>query len=71
MPAVRADRYFPQPEPDTIPTYAARNATKSKGTSSLKLDSDPLGSPEQARALTDLSSAKSPQRVFGLWFLGD
>ena len=26
------------------PPYAARNATKSKGTASLKVDSDPLGS---------------------------
>jgi hypothetical protein len=27
-----------------FPFYAARNATRSKGTASLKLDSDPLGS---------------------------
>lgn len=51
--------------------YAARNATKSKGTASLKFDSDPLGSPEQARAVTDLSSAKSAQRVFAPSFLDD
>jgi hypothetical protein len=30
----------------------------------------PLGSLEQARAVSDLSSAKSPQRVFGSLFLG-
>jgi len=33
--------------------YAARNATKSKGTASLKLDSDPLGS----QFLNDLADA--------------
>jgi len=30
---------------ESLTNYAARNATKSKGTASLKLDSDPLGSP--------------------------
>jgi len=29
---------------ESLTNYAARNATKSKGTASLKLDSDPLGS---------------------------
>jgi hypothetical protein len=36
------------------PSYAARNATTSTGSASLKLNRDPLGSPEQTRAITDL-----------------
>ena len=35
------------------------------------MDSDPLGSPEQTRADTDLYSAKTPQRVFAPLFLED
>ena len=34
------------------PGYAAGKAMTLKGISSLKLDSDPLGSPEQTRAVT-------------------
>jgi hypothetical protein len=39
-------------------TYAARKATKSRGTASLKLNRDPLGLPEQLRAVTVLFWAK-------------